>query len=256
MTTAENPRAVAGDNKPTDPLLAEAAERVDSANRWLKERSDWTAWDADIADKANFFLTQIGATHTALDGRRLQEGRDFKAKQDEVYKDPLSLLEMAKAKLGPLRTKWLQREETRLEEQRVKAAAEAEAARKAAEEAALKAEEATRKKGGDPLRAELDAQKAQDAAADAQQKAEAIPDRARISGTYSPRAKGLQDYWSAEITDLSAAFKHYNAKNNPNKPTLQAAIEAAIQSIANLDAKVMKDESKGPPGITFKKERK
>jgi hypothetical protein len=256
MTTAENPRAVPGDNAPPDPLLTEASERVDAANRWLKERSDWTAWDADLADRANFFLSQIGATWKALDDRRLEEGREFKKKQDTVYKDPLSLLDLAKEKLAPLRRKWLQREEARLEEQRAKAAAEAEAARKAAAEAERKAAEAATKKGGDPLRAELEAQKAKDAAAEAEQKAESVPDRAQIKGAYSPRAKGLQDHWSATITDISLAFKHYNAKNNPNRSILAAAIQEAPQGIANAEAKRVKDENAGPPGITFVKERK
>jgi hypothetical protein len=113
MNTAENPRAVAGDNSPPDPLLAEASERVDTCNKWLKERSDWEKWDPETADKANFFISQIGGTFDALDGRRLDEGREFKKQQDAVYKAPLALLTMAKDKLVPLRRAWLKREDDR-----------------------------------------------------------------------------------------------------------------------------------------------
>jgi hypothetical protein len=253
---AENPRAVPGDNNPPDPLLAEAAERVDNANRWLKERGKWEDWDAETADKANFFVSQIGATFDALDGRRLEEGREFKKKQDAVYKTPLTLLEMAKAKLVPLRRAWLQREDARVQEERRKAEAEVERKRKEAEDAERKAAEALKKKGGDPLRAELAAQQAQEAAAEAEQALGQMPEKAQIRGTFTTTAKGLSDFWSAEITDLSAAFKHYNAKNNPNKSILTAAISEAIQRIANAEAKRVKDETAGPPGIAFKKERR
>lgn len=252
----ENPRAVSGDNAPPDPLLTEASERVDNANRWLKERGDWEKWTLEEADKVNFFLGQITATFDALDGRRLDEGRDFKKKQDAIYKDPLALLTLSKDKLVPLRRAWLRREDDRIQEERRKAEAAAEQARQEAEAARLKAEKAATAKGGDPLRAELAAQQAAAKAEEATAAIEQMPDRARIKGTFSTTAKSLTDYWSAEIVDLAAAFKHYNAKNNPNKSILTAVITEAIQRIANSEAKRVKDEAAGPPGITFKKERK
>jgi hypothetical protein len=256
MNTAENPRAVAGDNSPPDPLLAEANERVDTCNKWLKERSDWEKWDPETADKANFFISQIGGTFDALDGRRLDEGREFKKQQDAVYKAPLALLTMAKDKLVPLRRAWLKREDDRVQEERRKATEEAAAKVREAEEAQRKAAEALKKKGGDPLRAELAAQQAQEAAEEAKQAVEAMPEKAVITGTFSPRAKGLTDYWSAEISDISLAFKHYNAKSNPNRATLAAAIEECIKGIANREARLHKDETKAPPGIKFIKERR
>jgi hypothetical protein len=83
-----------------------------------------------------------------------------------------------------------------------------------------------------------------------------MPEKAVITGTFSPRAKGLTDYWSAEISDISLAFKHYNAKSNPNRATLAAAIEECIKGIANREARLHKDETKAPPGIKFIKERR
>jgi len=243
-------------NNPPDPLIAEMEERIDAANRWLKERPDWEKWDAETADKANFFIGQIAATRKALDDRRLEEGREFKKKQDEFYKDPLALLDLAKGKLMPLRTAWLKREEDRV---RAEKEAKEEAARKAAAEAEaarLKAEKAMKAKGGDPLRAELEAAKAAEKAAELQAEAESAPEKAQIKGNYSSRAAGLRDYWSAEVVDISAAFKFYNAKGNAKKERLALAIRAAIEKFADEDARELKDETKAPPGIKFVKERR
>lgn len=257
MAVAENPRAVAGDNAPpADPLIVEMNERIDNANRWLKERPDWEKWDLATADKANFFIEQIDATWTALDGRRLDEGRAFKAKQEAAYKDPLTLLTMAKNKMAALRTSWLKREDTRVLKEKADAEERARKLLEEAETARKKAELAATKKGGDPLRAELAATKAHEAAVEAAVVAEAAPMKAVISGTYSSRAKGLTDYWSAEITDISAAFKHYNGKTSPQKAALAAAIQTAVEGFANADARKMKDEAQAPPGVKFIKDRR
>lgn len=258
METAENPRAVIGGNAPPDPLLAEAAERVDTANKYLIERGDPAKWTPEIADKANFFVGQIGETFTALDNRRKDENRAWLAEQDKKYKDPLALLTSAKAKLADLRRAYLKREEDRLAEERKKVEAAAELARKAAIEAENKAKEAAAIKGGDPLRAELEAQKAKEAADAAAEAAATAPTKAKIEGAYSTRATGLKDSWRAEITDISAAFKHYNGKKHPSRSILAAAVEAAIQSIADREARLLKTEDAAtfPPGIKFIKERK
>jgi pyruvate/2-oxoglutarate dehydrogenase complex dihydrolipoamide acyltransferase (E2) component len=258
MQSAENPRAVAGDNNPPDPLLVEAEERIGTANRYLTERGDPGAWTAEIADKANFFIGQCGATWTALDNRRKDENRAWLAKQDAIYRDPLTLLVSAKDKLTALRRTYLKREEDRLAEEKRKTDAAAEAARKAAEEAERKAAEAATVKGGDPLRAELEARKAKEAAEEAAEAAAAAPVKAAISGTYSTRSTGLKDHWRAEITDLSAAFRHYNKKGHHAKASLEAAIRDAIFDYANAEAKRMKTEDAAnfPPGIKFIKERK
>lgn len=254
MTTAENPRAVMGGNTPPDPLIIEANERIDTANKWLIERPLIT--DMETADKANFFVSQIGATWTALDNQRKNENRDWLAAQDKKYRSPLELLAMAKGKLTDKRRDFLRREEDRLAAEKAKI--EAEARRKADEAAAAlaKAEAEAKKKGGDALRTELAAKEAVQAAADAVAAVEAAPVKASITGTYSARATGLKDAWSAEITDLSEAFKHYNKKSHPSRSILAAAIEAAILTIANRDAKFLKDETMAPPGIKFVKERK
>lgn len=258
MNQPENPRAVIGANNPpdADPLLVEAQERVDTANRWLTERDDWAQWDAETADKANFFIAQVSATHAALDGQRLEEGRKFKAAQEAKYSAPLSLLLMAKDKLAKMRREWLKREDDRIaaekrrqEEAAMKALAEAEEARKRAEAEAAK-------KGGDPLRAELQAQEAAKKAEEIAMAAAEAPEKAVIKGAFTTRATGLREVWSAEVLDLSEAFKHYNKKANPHKAGLEDAIRAYIVGVATKEARLYKDEAKAPPGIKFIKDRR
>lgn len=249
-----NPRAVSGDNNPPDPLLLEAEERVDAANKWITERPDIT--DMDMADRANVFASQCQATWKALDDQRLEEGRAFDATQAAKYKTPLTLLKAARDRILVLRTAFLKKEEDRLDAQRKAAAAEVERARKEAEDAVRRAQEAAKKKGGDVLRTELAAGAAAEAVDAAQEKAEAVPDRAQIRGTSGMRAVGLKDHWSAEITDISAAFKHYNKKGTGTKAALEKAIRETIARLATDDARIFKDEAKAPPGIRFVKDRR
>lgn len=243
-----------GHNNPPDPLIVEADERVDTANKWLTQRKEIT--DSEMADKAQFFISQVSGTWDALDGQRLQEGRDFKAAQDKKYNTPLSLLVLAKTKLTDMRRVWLKKEDDRLTKERADAAAAVELARKTAEEAAARALKEASKKNGDPLRAEIAAEEAKAAIATAEDAAAAVPERAQIKGAYTRTAVGLRDYWSAEITDFSAAFKHYNAKGNPKKDRLALAIKAVIDKFADEDAKLLKDVAKAPPGVTFKMEKR
>jgi hypothetical protein len=151
---------------------------------------------------------------------------------------------------------WLKKEDDRLAEERRVAQAKIDQARKEAEEAEKRAVKEAGKKNGDPLRAQIAAEQAQAAIAAAEETAAAVPEKAQIKGAYTRTAVGLRDYWSAEITDLSAAFKHYNAKKNPYRDTLGLAIKAALEDIADKDAKKTKDVSKAPEGVTFKMEKR
>lgn len=252
MDTALPPR---DHNNPPDPLIVEADGRIDTANKWLTERAEIT--DAEMADKAAFFISQVDATYKALDGQRMDEKRVFLADQDKKYKTPLSLLERAKDKLVVLRRVWLKKEQDRIDAERAAAQKKIDDARKAAEEAQARADkEAAKKKGGDVLRTEIAAEEAKAAIAEAEEAAAAVPDRAQIKGAYTTKAVGLRDYWSAEISDLSEAFKYYNAKKNPHRATLAAAIRETIQGIADKEAKLLKDKTKAPPGITFNMEKR
>lgn len=254
MDTTTDPRLQMGGNNPPEPLLVEAAERIETANKWLSERKEIT--DAETADKLSFFISQADATWKALNEQRLQEGRDFDAAQKKKY-TPLPLLLLAKEKLVPIRSAWLKKEQDRLETERAAAQKVIDDARKAAEEAVQKAvEEAAKDKGGNVLEAEMAAEEAKARISEAEKAAEAVPERAHIKGAYTTKAVGLKDYWSAEVTDLSAAFKHYNSKKNPRREALNDAIREAIQDFANKDAKALKDVTLAPPGVTFKMEKK
>ncbi len=231
-------------NNPPDPLLLEADERVANANRWLTERPEIT--DVDMADKAAFAIEQITATFNALDGQRLQEGRDFKKVQDAKYANPLRLLELAKNKMVALRRQWLLKEQARLDIER--AAAEAEAKRKADEAAKAKvaAEALTA-----PLQAVLESELTAQAAQEAAEKAAAIPERATIKGALSSKATGLRTVWLARITNRAEAFRHYKAD-----PVLLAAIDEAMLRLATKDAVAAKDTTKAPAGVEFYSEQR
>ena len=125
-----------------------------------------------------------------------------------------------------------------------------------AKAALANAQEEAKKRGGDPLRAEMQAQELARQAEAAKKAAEAVPVTAQITGNYTARATGLKTVWSAEITDLSAAFKHYNKKGNPAKTLLEAAITECILQVATREARQVKNAEAAPPGIAFKSERR
>ncbi len=239
-----------GHNAPPDLLIVEAGERVDVANRWLTERKE--IGDAETADKASFFVTQIDATHKALDGQRLEEGRVFKAAQDAKYGKPLSLLVLAKTSLVNMRREWLKKEDARLAEERRVAEAKIEAARKEAEEAAARALKEANKKNGDPLRAQIDAEEAAAkvrlAEVAAEQKA---GEKAQIKGVYTTKAVGLREIWGAEIVDFAAAFKTYK-----KRPEVVNAIKEAMEKVAKADAQKLKDINAAPAGVKYTVEKR
>lgn len=228
-----------GDNNPPDPLVLEADERIDTAEKWLTERAEIA--DADMADKAAFFVTQINATFKALDDQRKDENRKWDAAQSKKYSDPLSLLTKAKEKLVAMRTAWLKREQTRVAAEKAKVEAEA---KRVADEAAAAAARAEKKP--DNLRAQLEAEKAAKSAQEAADLAAAAPTKAIIKGNYTKVAVGLRTFWSATITDRALAFKTY--KTNA---IVLAAIDEAMVRVASAQAKLDKDASKAPPGVKF-----
>lgn len=251
MDTLINPAAVIGNNNPPDQLLEEANERIAAANRWLIERDDITKWDDEIADKIGGFKTQVGATRKQLDDRRLQEGRDFDAKQDAIYKDPLALLKAAYTSIDAKIKAYLKAKQDRLDAEKAAAEAEARRIQKEAEDAQRKAEEAAKQKGADVLRAQLEAAKAKEKAEAAVQAAAAPVERAAIKGTFTQRAVTLKTYWDARIVDEQAALKAY-AKH----PDIRAAALAAILKIAKADAVATKDPAKAKPGTEYFSEQR
>lgn len=244
MATETNELPPRNHNNPPDPLVIEADERIDTAEKWLTERPEIT--DAEMADKASFFITQVAATHKALDDQRLEEGRAFKAAQEAKYSKPLSMLVSAKDKLTKLRRAWLLKEEARLEAERK---AREEAARKAAEE--VERARIAAEKSKSPLRAEAALEEAQQRAEEAAAAVEQVPEKAQIRGQYTTKAVGLREVWGAEIVDFTQAFKTYK-----KRPEVVNAIKDAMEKVAKADAQKAKDINAAPAGVKYTVEKR
>lgn len=244
MDALLNPDAVIGNNNPPDPLLVEANERIDAANRWLTERPEIT--DDEIADKAGGFKGQLAATRKALDNRRLEENRQWDGAQRAKYGMPLDLLQRAFDAIdGKIKT-YLRAKDARLAEEKRQQEAAAERVRQEAAEAQRRAEEEAKKKGGDVLRAQAEAEAAAKRAEEAAQLAAAPVVRAVVKGTFTQRAITLRTYWDAKITDETKALKSY-AKH----PEIRAAALDAVRRVAKAEAIATKDKAKAPAGIEF-----
>lgn len=244
MDTMTDPRLAIGGNNPPDPLLVEANERIDAANKWLTERPEIT--DDEIADKAGGFKSQIAATRKALDGRRLDENRQWDAAQRAKYGMPLDLLGRAFNAIDDKIKTYLRAKDARLAEEKRQQEAAAERVRKEAAEAQRRAEEEANKKGGDVLRAQAEAEAATKRAVEAAELAAAPVVRAAVKGTYTQRAITLRTYWDAKITDETKALRSY-AKH----PEIRAAALDAIRRVAKAEAIATKDRTKAPAGIEF-----
>lgn len=130
---------------------------------------------------------------------------------------------------------------------RERLAAEAEAQRKAAEDAqreADRAEDQAIKTG--TIDDELAARNAIEAAEQAKRTAGKRPPRAQVKGDLSSRATALVTYWSAEVVDWVAARKHYRTNER-----VKEAYDEAVQLAANDDARRLKDPKLAPAGIKF-----
>lgn len=231
--------AIGHNSGAADLLLEQAAERTAAANEWLAKVKEIA--DADQAAKLSTFIDQVQGTFAALNARRLQEGREFRAKQDAVYEAPLSLLMLSKDALTALRKNWLAREQARVDAEKAKAA-------EAAREAAAEAEAARRKaEASTSVHAKLAAQEAEEKAQAASRAAEDAPTKARIDASaHGGRTVAVTTRWHARITSISTALKSY-----AKEPSVIAAIEEAILRLARKEATAAKDPTKARPGTEF-----
>lgn len=233
-----------GGNNPPDPLFLEADERINNANRWLTERKEIA--DAEQADKAGGFRSQLSGTWKAIDERRLQENRDWAAAQKAKYDAPLDLLSRAITAIKAMSDAWLKKEDARIAEAKRQQEAAALKLRQEAEEAARKAKEDAERAGADVLRAQADADAKLKAAEDAAKLAAKPVERAAIKGDYTTRAITFRTYWSARVSDRAAMLKHYGKREEVRVAAADAALKLAI-----AEAKSLKDASKAPPGVIF-----
>lgn len=214
---------------------------VEAANFWRREVTALTT--DEQASRCQDFIRQIDETAKKIDATRKTEKAPHltaAAAVDAAYNPAIQRLNAAKTLLSPLRDGWLREIRRRQDDERVAAANRAEAARKAAEDAARK-----------PV-ATVDDQLAREAAAAIAKEATAAADAAQkakpqIHGELSGRAASLRTTWRAEITDLPKAVAHY-LTTAPGR----VALTEAVQVLANTDARLIKSEDLGIPGVVGK----
>jgi hypothetical protein len=218
-----------GHNNPPvidDSTLVRVQELVDAANLWLSSVKEIA--DPDTARACDDFLNQLKAELRALEEDRQAKVRPYLDGQKAVntaFERPKALLDKAIRLLNPLKTAWLKREADRI----------AAAKREAEEEALRKMQEAEDLKRREPtsIEAAVAADEARKKADEAVARAHQISQRkAQVKGDYATRSSSLRSYWSAEIVDYPKALQHY--ASHPD-------IRAAVERLANADARAMKD---------------
>jgi len=209
-----------------DAIQARATELATAANQWLAAPE---IADGETADLLDSLLAQIRAEIKAADevrkGINAPYDQSIKANNGR-FKPVTDLLDRATAVLKPLKVGWLVREGERIANERAAAERAALAALQAAEDAKVQAS------SGRDIMADMAAEQAEAAADQAMADLDtALAARARVKGELATSASGLRTYWSAEVTDWTAAALHYSSA-----PELREV----IQKLANADARQMK----------------
>jgi hypothetical protein len=242
MTDDLDAPATVGHNRPPDPSIERAGELVAAANLWLTTVE--AIADADQAGRAQTFVDQLRANRTDLDAALKAERKPHDDAIGEIKKrftTPQGLTGIALRKLLDLLAPWLGKEKQRL--------ADEQAARKVeADRAAVEAERLRREAAGapDPVEAELRAQQAAKAAADAAKLAAKKPDRPQIKSDTSPRAMSLRTSWHAEVVDERLALRAFVKNESFRADCLEIA-----KAMANALARSAKSESAAPAGFRF-----
>jgi len=137
---------------------------------------------------------------------------------------------------------WIKRKDAALK-------AEADAKRKAAEEAERIAEHAQDRAGiSGTIDDAITAREAVEAAAELRDAAGRAPARAQVKGDLALKAVSLREYWSAEVVDWKAAGRHYKGEAR-----VINGFRKAVQMCADDDARRLKDPALAPPGVRFHK---
>ena len=201
-----------GDNHPptaADEARTRSEALIAAADKWVEAVPIIN--DEATASKAQDFVDQLRAEYKAADDQRAAEKRVFDQQAIEVqrtWKPILAAIDACAAAIKPLRDGWLHRENMRLEAERREREAAAEKARQEAEAQARAAEEA---KAGQ-VSARLRAAEALERAKQAEAAAAAVPDRARVAGSYGAPARSLRSVWRALITDQDKCYRHFKKR--------------------------------------------
>ena len=266
-------REIGGNNPPT--ALESAAELTATANGWLADRPEFT--DAATAKEAGEFVEKLRASKKGLAAAQkadLAPHEQALAGVKAAYRDPASQLEAALSALLARSGAWLTKERDRIAAETAAKEAEARRLREEADrlerervEAAQRAEDEKRRiadaetSTADEEQAEVERQEVIEAgiraaeaariAKAAEKVAEKKPETAAIKSAPSQRAVTLRTYWTAAVTDETAAIESYK-----DHPTVRKAALAAALQVANEAARTTKDEKAAPPGFRFIKDQR
>lgn len=212
---------------PFDELVEEIQNLYDEARNWADGSPVETQAQCDALDVLDKALFEAGKR---LDALRVEEKRPLDEQIDAIQarfnpfiQPKKGKVDLARGALNPLRAAWKEAERRRKE-------AIAEQARREADEARQKAEEAIRGSAGNLAAREEAERVLQDA-----KLAEADAKRTTKAAT---TGLGLRTEWRADLTDLSAAIKHYWS-------TDRVAFEELVKGLAAQDIAAGKREIPG-----------
>lgn len=246
------PHAFIGDNSPPpfDPeevtkLDAAASEFTDAAADWIEKGEITSEGDAQ---GLNDFIAGAKKLKTATDKDRkaAKKPHDDAGKAVQgAYNPIIDKLQASIDKTQPLLTAFLQRKEA---ERRAEIARQHEEARKAQEEADRKAAEAAAR---NDISGEIDAQAARDAAEQqVREVARAAKTSAKVaSATGGGRTASLRSYLTADVTNVRAAFMHFQ-----DHPALKECLHSL--ALAEARAKGFDPETMAIPGVKITVEKK
>jgi len=266
-------REIGGNNPPT--ALESAAELTATANGWLADRPEIT--DAGMAQEAGEIVEKL---RTSKKGLAAAQKADLAPHDQAIadvktaYREPTSQLESALSALLSKSGAWLTKERDRIAAETAAKEAEARRLREEADRlerervaAAQRAEDEKRRiadaetSTADEEQAEVERQEVIEAgiraaeaariAKAAERVAEKKPETAAIKSAPSQRAVTLRTYWTAAVTDETAAIESYK-----DHPTVRKAALAAALQVANEAARATKDEKAAPPGFRFIKDQR
>lgn len=233
--TAERAETPRRNITPFDEIILEIDDLYSEAANWADGSPLENKEQCDALDDLDKKLLDAGKR---LDALRVEEKRPLdeqvQAIQDRYnpYIQPKKgRVDIARSCLNPVRAAWKESERKRKEEAAAKARAEAEAEKR-------KAEEAIRASAGN-----LAAREAAEEQLATAKEAEKFANRQERLATTST---GLRTTYTASITDLSAAIKHYWAER-------KVEFEALVQRLADED---VRRGLRTIPGITITEDKK
>lgn len=243
-----NPPPPAGHNQPDNINSVLADEAVDkeikTADAWVGVTAIATAEQAKRLQDAIDRLNEIWDKYEAERKAEKKPHDDRALAVQKRWRPILHKVEVCLEALNPLRADWLDREGKRIERERREAQERANRAAQEADAAMLKAQQAiTTNKS--PVSAKLAAEQADERAKQAEQAVFAIPDRARVKGSYGRPARSLREYWSAEVVDVLKAARYYRERLELRECLASLASAEARAGVRNTP------EGQGIPGCNI-----